>query len=198
VRPPRATAPTLIGRSLVLEPLGPAHRGLLRIAGQDSRIWTFMSHAGETEDGFDAWFDAALAGAAEGREVPYVVRRRSDGRLVGSTRFMNIAEEHRRREIGSTWYIPSVWGTRVNPECKLVLLRHAFEVLDLLRVEFRCDARNERSRHALARLGAVEEGVLRRHMVVRDGFVRDTVQFSILREEWPAVRAGLEARLASG
>jgi RimJ/RimL family protein N-acetyltransferase len=196
VKPGRGTAPTLIGRALVLEPLGEAHRRPLQMAAQDSRIWAYMSHAGETTDGFEAWFEAAQTGVAAGSAVVYAVRRRSDTRLVGSSRFMNIADEHRRREIGNTWYVPSAWGTRVNPECKLLLLQHAFEVLDLLRVEFRCDARNERSRQALARLGSVEEGVLRRHMIVRDGFVRDTVQFSVLREEWPAVRAGLEARLA--
>jgi RimJ/RimL family protein N-acetyltransferase len=114
---------------------------------------------------------------------------------LGSTRYFHVALEHRRLEIGHTWYLPRLWGGRVNPACKLLLMTHAFEALAMNRVEFRTDGRNRRSQAALRRLGAIEEGVLRRHMIVQHGHVRDTVQFAVTDQDWPAVKNGLEARL---
>ncbi|HEX5632975.1 MAG TPA: GNAT family protein, partial [Gemmatimonadales bacterium] len=119
------------------------------------------------------------------------------GAVVGSTSYLDVVPRHRRVEIGSTWYRPDQWGTAVNPECKLMLLGHAFEVLGVNRVALVTDALNHRSQAAIAKLGAVREGVLRAHMVAQEGRVRDTVVFSIVRAEWPAVRDGLLARLAA-
>ena len=117
------------------------------------------------------------------------------GRFVGMTSFMDIRPEHRGLEIGMTWYAPEARGTKVNPECKLLLLVHAFEVLGCVRVQIKTDGRNKHSQAAIAKLGATYEGTLRKHMIFPSGFVRDTVMYSILPEEWPSVKAGLEARL---
>jgi RimJ/RimL family protein N-acetyltransferase len=189
------TVPPLTGRWVRLEPLVEAHRDGLRLAADDERIWqhTLVVARGP---GFDAWFDEALARLRDGRQFPFAVRQLAGGRLVGSTSYLEPSEAHRRVEIGSTWYSPPAWGTAVNPECKLLLLTHAFEVLGVNRVAFVTDARNERSRAAIAKLGAAREGVLRAHMVTQGGRVRDSVSFSIIAAEWPAVRERLAARLA--
>jgi RimJ/RimL family protein N-acetyltransferase len=187
-------APTLAGRVAQLEPLAEAHREALRPVAQEERIWTTsLTHA--LGPSFDAWFDAALHELAAGARLPFVVRL-ADGRLIGSSSYLDIALAHRRLEIGATWYHPDVWATAVNPQCKLLLLTHAFEVLHVNRVALVTDALNVRSQAAIARLGAVREGVLRADRVTQGGRVRDTVVFSILAAEWPAVRAGLERRLA--
>src|SRR5262249_40023300 len=153
------------------------------------RIWTHMLSVGRGA-GFDTWFDEALTQA---QRIPFVVRSLRDGRLVGSTSYLDVIERHRRVEIGSTWYHPDVWATAVNPECKLLLLVHAFEVFGVNRVSFVTDVRNERSRAAIAKLGAVQEGILRAHMVTQGDRVRDSVLFSITAAEWPAVREQLTA-----
>ncbi len=127
--------------------------------------------------------------------VAYLVRDRASGAALGSTSYLDIRPEHRGVEIGFTWYAPNVRGTGVNPECKLLLLRHAFEALGCVRVQLKCDARNMHSRAAILKLGATFEGMLRRHMIVVDGFVRDTAMFSILDEEWAGVKARLIERL---
>ncbi|HEX5818420.1 MAG TPA: GNAT family protein, partial [Gemmatimonadales bacterium] len=127
--------------------------------------------------------------------LPFAVRL-ADGRLVGSSSYLDITPAHRRLEIGATWYHPDVWATAVNPECKLLLLTHAFEVLQVNRVALVTDALNLRSQAAIARLGAVREGVLRADRITQTGRVRDSVIFSIVAAEWPAVRHGLERRLA--
>lgn len=115
--------------------------------------------------------------------------------VVGSTRFLDISSQHRQLEIGSTWLTPSVWRTRMNTECKYLLLKHCFEVLETIRVQIKTDRRNVQSQRAIERLGAVKEGVLRRHRILPDGYVRDTVYYSVIDEEWPAVKARLEAFL---
>ena len=125
------------------------------------------------------------------------MRRLDDNALVGSTRYLAIEPAHRRLEIGHTWYAPSEWGGQVNPACKLALLRHAFETLGFNRVELKTDNRNLRSQTAIAKLGAVREGVFRAHMVRRDGTLRDSVYFSIVKSEWPAVRDRLTRRLGA-
>jgi RimJ/RimL family protein N-acetyltransferase len=186
-------ATTLVGKWIRLEPLAASHEDGLRQAADDARIWSYMYSDGAND--FGTWLGRAKEAAAAGREAHFVVLGAGRDEVLGGSRYLNPAPQHRRLEIGHTWYRPEVWGGRVNPECKLLLLRHAFETLGMGRVEFRCDARNKRSRAALHRLGAIEEGTLRRHMVVRDGHLRDTVQFAILEADWPAVRAGLEARL---
>jgi RimJ/RimL family protein N-acetyltransferase len=127
--------------------------------------------------------------------VSYAVRDRASGAALGSTSFLDVRLEHRGVEIGFTWYSPSVRGTLANPECKFLLLRHAFESLGCVRVQLKCDARNAHSRAAILKLGATFEGILRRHMIVVDGFIRDTAMYSITDDEWPRVKAGLIERL---
>ncbi len=185
--------PVLQVAGVRLEPIAEAHREGLRLAADAPEIWAHMPSDGSGA-GFDPWFDAALAVAQAGREGVWAVR--ADGRLVGSTRYLNIEAAHRRLEIGHTWYAPGVWAGRVNPACKLALLRHAFETLGCNRVELKTDNRNTRSQAAIAKLGAVREGVFRSHMIRRDGSLRDTVYFAIVRQDWPAARASLAARLA--
>jgi len=187
---------TLTGHHVQLEPLEEGHRETLRPAAQDPTIWTFTASA--LGPAFDPWFDNALRQAAAGHELPFIVRQTRDATVVGSTRYLGIEARHKRVEIGSTWYARDVWASPVNPECKLLLMRHAFETLKWHRVEFKTDARNQRSRDAIARLGALQEGIFRRHMIMADGHIRDSVYFSVVDTDWPSVKAGLEKRLARG
>jgi RimJ/RimL family protein N-acetyltransferase len=179
-----------------LEPLAEAHRAGLARAADHPQIWTHMP-IDASGDGFAAWFDASLKLALAGREAVWAVRTLGDGALVGSTRYLAIEPQHRRLEIGHTWFAPAVWGGQVNPACKLALLRYAFEALGFNRVELKTDNRNLRSQAAIAALGATREGVFRAHMVRRDGSLRDSVYFSVVRGEWPAVRERLAARLGA-
>lgn len=187
-------APELAGRFVRLEPLAEEHRAGLRAAADDEAIWRHLTVVGRGP-AFGAVFDGALAERAAGRRLPFAVRRLADGALVGSTSFLDPEPRHRRVEIGATWYVPAAWGTAVNPECKLLLMTHAFETLELNRVSFVTDVRNERSQAAIAKLGAVREGVCRAHMVTQGGRVRDSVLFSIIAPDWPAVKERLIARL---
>jgi RimJ/RimL family protein N-acetyltransferase len=189
-----AIVPMLTGRRVQLEPLVEVHREALRAAADDPRIWQHMIVPLRGPE-FDTSFDLSLAQRASGHRLPFAVRRLADGRVVGSTSYIEPHERHKRVEIGATWYVPEEWGTAVNPECKFLLLQHAFEVLGVNRVSFITDVCNERSQAAIAKLGAVREGVLRSHMVVQGGRIRDSVQFSIIAGEWPAVRARLLERL---
>lgn len=179
-----------------LEPLVEEHRAGLARASDTADVWRYLPYDGRGA-GFHAWFDTTLELNRKNREAVWAVRTLADGALVGSTRYLNIAAHDLRVEIGGTWYAPAVWASRVNPACKLMLLAHGFETLRLNRIELKTDARNLRSQAAIAKLGAVREGIFRRHMVLPDGHVRDTVYFSIIREEWPDVKARLEERLAS-
>jgi RimJ/RimL family protein N-acetyltransferase len=187
------SAPALVGRTVRLEPLAEAHREALRPVAQDERIWT-TSLTNALGSSFDSWFDEALGERGTGRRTPFAVRL-ADGRLVGSSSYLDIAPAHRRVEIGATWYHPDAWGTAVNPECKLLLLAHAFDAMQVSRVALVTDALNLRSQAAIAKLGALREGVLRSDRITQGGRVRDSVIFSILAPEWPAVRTRLEQRL---
>jgi N-acetyltransferase len=188
-------AARLTGRRVVLEPLAEEHAGELYVAAQDPRIWEWIDHdASRSPQAFGAWFADATGGARRGEQVPFAVRDRRTGAAVGSTRYLALSPEHRRLEIGATWYAPAVWGTGVNVDCKLLLLGHAFERLGCVRVELKTDARNERSRAAMLALGATFEGIHRKHMQTRLG-PRDTAWYSITDDEWPAVRERLERRL---
>lgn len=184
---------TLDGRFVRLEPLEERHRELVRPAAQHPEIFTVTTSA--LGPLFDPYIDNALKRSASGHELAFVVWHKTLGRPVGMTRYLNIEEAHRKLEIGSTWYEPSVWSGAVNPECKLLLMRHAFETLKFVRVEYKTDVCNARSRAAILKLGAKQEGILRRHMIMADGHVRDSVYFSVIDDEWPAVKAGLERRL---
>jgi len=189
-------APALAGRFVRLEPLAEEHRDGLRAAADDDRVWEHMTLLARGP-GFDEWFAGALAQRAAGKRLPFAVRLRATGELVGSTSYLDPVPEHRRVEIGATWYRPDQWATAVNPECKLLLLAHAFDTLGFNRVSFVTDIRNERSQAAIAKLGATREGVLRAHMLTRDGRVRDSVLFAITAADWPQVKERLAARLAA-
>jgi RimJ/RimL family protein N-acetyltransferase len=190
----RWEAPTLVGRHVRLEPLEPRHAEGLWEASRDPRTWQWLSILQPaTREELDAVLAAASAARDSGDELPLVTH--SDGRVVGSTRFLALRPEHGSVEIGWTWLHPSVWGTGVNIEAKLLMLQHAFEQWGCRRVELKTDARNDRSRGAMEAMGARFEGIHRKHMLVRDGENRDSAWYSILDDEWPAVRAGLRARL---
>jgi RimJ/RimL family protein N-acetyltransferase len=146
-----------------------------------------MSTVIHTREDAVRFIDTALKAQAAGVELPFVIIEQATGRVIGSTRFLNISKKDRGLEIGWTWLAPDVWKTRVNTECKWLLLRHCFEQLGCIRVQLKTDLRNLNSQRAIARIGGVREGVLRSHMVVRDGYIRDTVMFSILDREWPEV-----------
>ena len=189
----------LEGRLVVLEPLAGEHEtGLFAAATSDAEVWRWMP-VGPPRDAasFRRLLDHAFAQAAAGVEVPFAVLRAVDGVAVGSTRYLALAPEHRRLEIGWTWMGRDAWGTGANIEAKLLLMEHAFERLGCRRVEFKTDALNERSRRALEALPARFEGIHRKHMLVRDGESRDSAWYSVIDNEWPGVRANLERRLAA-
>jgi N-acetyltransferase len=187
----------LEGSIVVLEPFGDEHVEELWEAAQAPQIWTWLANLNERET-FDKWIGLTREAARSGREGPFVTRDLSSGRVVGSSRYLNVRPADRVVEIGWTWLNPSAWRSGANVEAKLLMMRHAFETLGCVRVEFKTDARNERSRAALAALPARFEGVLRNHMTVPDVGLRDSAYFSVIDPEWPAVQANLERRLARG
>jgi RimJ/RimL family protein N-acetyltransferase len=184
----------LSGKFVELEPLDDSHREDLRIIAQDESIWTYFPDSAMGRN-FDSWFDKALMKSDNGRQLAFIVRRKRDHKVVGSTRYYDIEPEHRRLKVGYTWYITQAQGTAVNPESKLLLFTHAFEELNINRLALTTDARNMHSRAAIKKLGATEEGTLRQYMILKDGFLRDMVVFSILRSEWVAVKEKLNLRL---
>jgi N-acetyltransferase len=187
--------PTLTGRLVVLEPLSAGHEPGLRAAAADERVWAYMRTVASAPEAFHAWLSEALAAAEAGSEAPFCIRRHADATLLGSSRYLALRPDDRVLEIGYSWITPAAWGTGANTEAKLLLMTHAFEQLGCLRVEFKTDARNERSRAALAALPATFEGVFRKHMLVRGGERRDSAWYSVIDDDWPDVRAALEARV---
>jgi N-acetyltransferase len=181
----------LQGRFVRLEPLALEHRAELEALGVEDRIWEFTPRGGTIQQ----YLDKAYAAVEEGSHHAYVVRFLAENRLAGMTRLFDISTQHRGAEIGSTWYHPDYWAGQTNPECKFLLLEHAFERCGLIRVQLKTDSRNKRSQAAISKLGARHEGVLRNHMILPDGRYRDSVYFSILPDEWPAVKEGLLKRL---
>ncbi len=167
---------------------------LLRAAAYAS-IWAVVPRPFTTLAEAHTYIDNAVREAKAGREAPFVIVDQAAGTVVGSTRYLDIDSQNRSLEIGSTWLAPSVWRTSINTECKYLLLRHAFESLDIIRVQLKTDLRNLLSQKAIERIGAVREGVLRHHRILPGGILRDSVYYSILAEEWPAVRQRLEAFL---
>ena len=187
---------TLEGRFVRLEPIGEAHREPLRAAVDcDPDTWTIMT-ANPMGEGFDGYWDAIQDGIATGQRLAYAIRRIADARVVGTTSFMGLRLAQRGLEIGATFIHPDVRATAVNPECKLLMMAHAFAA-GAVRVEYLVDVRNLRSQAAVEKLGAVREGRLRRHKITWTGHVRDTAVFSITDLEWPQIRARLEQRLAA-
>ena len=186
----------LEGRFVRLEPLAEAHCDGLRAAGDDDRVWEYLTVLGRGEQ-FDRWFDEAFTQRDVGKRVPFAVRLLATDELVGSTGYFDPQPAHKRVEIGWTWYRPDQWATAVNPECKLLLLSHAFDVLGVNRVQFFTDFLNTRSQAVIAKLGAIREGVLRCHAITRGGRVRDSVRFAIVAADWPGVKERLRARVAA-
>lgn len=186
--------PTLRGQLLQLEPLQREHIAPLQDAVADGELWRLWYTTVPAPDAIPAWMDKALAARDEGTGMPFVVRS-SSGEIVGSTRFYDMQPQHRRLSIGHTWYAERVQRSGINTEAKLLLLRYAFEHLQAIAVEFRTHWMNQRSRAAISRIGARQDGVLRNHMILPDGSWRDTVVFSIIQSEWPAVRQNLHYML---
>ena len=185
----------LRGERVQLEPLDLEHREELFAATQAEAIWEFLPRPLLARADFDEVFNDALIARDRETELPFAIRDLASGKLVGSTRYLEISLANRAVEIGWTWLHPSAWRTRVNSECKYLLLRHAFETLGCVRVQLKTDLRNLRSQNAIARIGGVREGVLRKHKILHNGYVRDTVFFSIIAAEWPAAKERSEQML---
>jgi RimJ/RimL family protein N-acetyltransferase len=187
---------TLTGKLVTLEPLAHEHHDGLVDAVRDGRLWELWYTTVPAPEAMTDEIDARLARQASGEMLPFTVRRTDTGAIVGMTSYLNMELEVPRLEVGATWTARSAQRTGVNAESKLLLLTHAFEVLGCLAVEFRTHWHNAQSREAILRLGAKQDGVLRNYRRMPDGTLRDTVVFSILDSEWPAVRSGLRHRLA--
>jgi len=189
---------TLTGRIVRLEPLSEAHISSLSKVGLEEDIWRYMRYGKvETIEQLSNWVCELLDLQALGTDLPFAVISLISGYAIGCTRYMQIDLPNRSLEIGGTWYGLNYQRTQVNSECKYLLLKHAFEKLECIRVWFKTDLRNLHSQRALERLGAVKEGVLRNHMILPDGYIRDSVVYSILPNEWPQIKTRLEAQLKS-
>lgn len=189
---PKFVAPvTLAGTHATLEPLARGHLEPLRAAAADGELWKLWYTSVPAPDATAAWIDAALDMRERQGALPFVVRANASGDIVGSTRYFNVDAASRRLEIGHTWYARRAQRSAINTECKLLLLTHAFETLRCIAVEFRTHFFNLASRAAIARLGAKQDGILRNHLVMPDGTRRDTVVFSVIDGEWPAVKRNL-------
>jgi RimJ/RimL family protein N-acetyltransferase len=182
---------TLAGRYATLEPLARGHEAAVRAAAADGELWRLWYTSVPAPDRVPAWLDTALAMRESLGAMPFVIRDNASGEIVGSTRYFNVDAANRRLEIGHTWHAQRAQRTAVNTECKLLLLTHAFETLACIAVEFRTHFFNFASRRAIERLGAKQDGILRQHQVLPDGTLRDTVVFSIISPEWPAVKRHL-------
>jgi N-acetyltransferase len=190
--------PTLSGSHVRLVPLSLDHVPALYEAGSDPEIWRWTPSGVECLADMREFVAEALAERDAGRALPFAQVEAATGRVVGSTRFGNIDRTHRRAEIGWTWIGRPWQRTAINTEAKLLLFTYAFEIMGCKRVELKTDALNMQSRRAIARLGAVQEGIFRRHMITSSGRSRDSVYFSVIDEEWPAVRQSLKDRLRDG
>lgn len=188
---------TLEGSVVRLEPLRREHGELLWEAANDALddIFRWIPYRMQTLEDFETWVEKSHGEQQRGESVVFATVDRRSGRMIGSTRFMNIDRVNRRVEIGSTWIVPAWQRTAVNTEAKYLMLRHAFEVWQCMRVELKTDALNQKSRNAILRIGAKEEGTLRKHLITWTGRVRDTVYFSILDTEWPEGKVRLESLL---
>ncbi len=185
----------LSGDVVRLELLSLDHAAGLLTTGEDPSTWDYMlTNPCRSMEAMQEWIRATLQEYAAGRCLPFTIFERTSERAVGSTRYMNITHKDRGLEIGWTWLASQVRRSAVNTECKYLLLRHAFETLGAIRVQFKTDSRNLRSQRAIERLGAVKEGVLRNHMIMPDGYFRHSVFYSILDSEWPRVKASLEVK----
>ncbi|MFG1415108.1 MAG: GNAT family protein [Thermoplasmataceae archaeon] len=184
----------LIGRTVRLEPLTRNRLEDLRKSAKktDSR---WFSHNIEEDKGFDQYFEIAMENLENHLEIPFIVIYMPTNQVIGSTRYMDIRWEHKGLEIGNTWYEKAYWETAVNPECKYLLLKNAFEEWQAIRVQIKADTTNQRSIAAITKLGARFEGILRNQKIRRDGSIRDTAMFSVTKEDWPDLKPRLEARI---
>jgi RimJ/RimL family protein N-acetyltransferase len=190
---------TLAGQVVRLEPLSEAHVPDLAAVGLDENIWRHMLYGNiDAEEKMRAFVLDLLGRQARGTDLPFAVIYLASGRAIGCTRYLEIRPQHRGLEIGGTWYGAAYQRTAVNTECKYLLLRHAFEALGCIRVQFKTDVLNARSERAIARIGAVREGIFRNHLIKPDGTVRDSVYYSVIDAEWPAAKARLEEKLRTG
>lgn len=186
---------TLTGLRVVLEPLSLEHLDGMINAVKDGELWKLWFTSIPAPETAEAYIKTALEMRENAGAMPFIVRDRESNKIIGSTRYFNVDEGNQRLEIGYTWYSESYQRTAVNSECKYLLLSHAFEKLEAIAVEFRTHWHNQKSRAAIARLGAKQDGVLRNHQKNADGGYRDTVVFSIINLEWPAVRQSLMFKL---
>ncbi|MBO6559277.1 MAG: GNAT family N-acetyltransferase [Nisaea sp.] len=187
---------TLTGKHVRLEPLSESHIPALQKAAEDPAIWKW-TWPGTDPKAVEAYIHLALENQEKGMDCPFATVDVASGEVAGSTRYMTIDTKNKRVEIGSTWINPRFQRTPINTEAKYMMLRHAFETLGCIRVEFKTHHRNEQSQNALKRIGAIYEGTLRQHMIHTDGTLRDSVYFSILDKEWAGVKEMLEAKLAA-
>ncbi|MBC7414638.1 MAG: GNAT family N-acetyltransferase [Herminiimonas sp.] len=187
---------TLRGAHVTLEPLAPDHADALALAAADGKLWELWYTTVPKPEAMAAEIARRLQLLSAGSMLPFAVRRNDNGALCGMTTYMNVDAAHRRVEIGSTWHAQSAQRTGINTESKLLLLNHAFDTLGCIAVEFRTNYMNLQSRAAIVRLGAKQDGILRNHQRLADGSLRDTVVFSIIESEWPAVRRHLQFKLA--
>jgi RimJ/RimL family protein N-acetyltransferase len=188
---------TLDGVHARLEPLAKTHLDSLTLVGLDEALWRWIPTPVRTREEMSGYIQTALNEQERGVSMPFAIVEKATGRAIGSTRYGNIDRVHHRVEIGWTWVATQWQRTAINTEAKFLLLRHAFESLGCIRVELKTDSLNERSRAAILRIGAKEEGIFRNHMITATGRIRHTVYFSILDSEWPAVKARLDAKLHS-
>ncbi|WP_088156334.1 GNAT family N-acetyltransferase [Achromobacter xylosoxidans] len=186
---------TLAGQVVRLEPLAAGHAAALTQVGLHPELWRLQPEPVQTQDDMQRYVDRALAGQRDGNCLPFVIVRQDDGQIIGATRYMDIALAHKRLEIGGTWLTPASQRSGANTEAKFLLLQHAFETIGIMRVVFKTELSNMQSRQAILRIGGVEEGVFRKHLIAQSGRARDMVYFAILDEDWPAVKARLLTRM---
>lgn len=188
---------SLEGEHIVLEPLTLDHQAALSIAVADGNLWELWYTSVPHPDEMKAYIETALEAESRGEALAFAVRDRYSGEIVGCTRICNWQQQHRRLEIGYTWYSKSAQRSAVNTEAKLLLLSYAFETLDVMAVEFRTHVHNQVARQAICRLGANQDGILRNHQILKNDTVRDTVIYSIIDKEWPEVKQGLKDKLVN-
>jgi RimJ/RimL family protein N-acetyltransferase len=193
---PEPAPPTLIGQIVELRPLQPEHQAALLYAAADGELWALAVTVIPGPETVSDYISVAVAGRQAGTMMPFVIVRRETGKIVGSTRFWKIDRANRKLEIGHTWLSKSVQRSPINTEAKFLLLSYAFEVMNCVRVQFTTDELNEKSRTAILRIGAKQEGVIRHERIMPDGRKRNSLRFSIIDCEWPEVKAALLAKLA--
>ena len=187
---------TLDGKRIRMEPMRADHLDALAEAGGFAELWKWTTTRADTREQMEIYMNAAFKDAAAGTALPFVTIDKGSGRIIGSSRFGNIDPANKRAEIGWTWITPEFQRTYVNSEAKYLMLRHAFEVWGCIRVELKTDFLNSKSRNAMLRMGATEEGVLRKHQIMYDGRYRNTIYYSVLDTEWPEVKEKLEGFIA--